>query len=121
SVLFLVLARFVDFPYEMRKFENYDYVYLVLFFLIVFFIRFFESEYNHYYFHKDYVVKPGFKLEKIYWNQVELIEMDQEKERFCLKFKDGSKTLFDLKSSYSSATFAQIISNFNSLDVKKVY
>lgn len=100
-IFFILLMGYLSRNLEMND-DNlkHNAITFFIFMGVLNYIAFSEADYNFYYFCDDFIVQPGFDLERISRDSVTHMEESVDEKMFWLHFRDRKTLKFDLDTYY---------------------
>jgi len=101
SIILILAPSFFDFPFETRELPENSYILFVGLGVLILYMGLSGLDGSFYYFSTDFIVEPGYDLNRVPWNTITGMDISKDNNKFWLNFKDGSTILFDMDKYYT--------------------
>ena len=101
SVVLIFLPYFFDFNIQPRELPENSYLCFLVLVILGIYVGFSGSDKRFYYFTNDFIVEPGYELNKIPWKIVAGMDISTDNNKFWLNLRDGKTIKFDMDKYYT--------------------
>lgn len=114
SIILFLAPYFLDFPFEPRELPENSYLLFMGLGALIVYLGSSGLDGRFYYFTKDFIVEPGYDLNRIPWYNVTGMDISKDKNKFWLNFRDGNIIKFDMDKYYTGLRNENILNYIKS-------